>query len=505
MLMGDRRRGPGWPSAIASGLLAMLAVGLLSAPAAARATPPPLSAFARLPAIERAVISPDGSRVALLGGPPGERTIFIGQVDGGEQVTIKLGQSRVRDIRWLNDAHLLIDFSVMDKGVNYANGQEWAFEVNTNIIVDVHGQVVRTPVTLTDRPAPEVTVTGSERLVFHWADPLLDGAQTRLSATFAGRDVRLADWSGDRTRIVARVTAPASPLAWYLYDGRTRQASALGESYPELAGAVLGTTRWITYRARDGLEIPAYLTLPPDTAPGARPPLIVMPHDGPVSRDDAVFDWWVQALATRGYAVLQPQFRGSSGLGRAFVAAGVGEWGGKMQSDLVDGVQALVEQGLADPTRVAIVGAGYGGYAAQYGAVVYPAVYRCAVSVNGVSNLGLLLGLQERVHGRDESLTLALEVMLGDPKVDGAAFRKASPVFQVSRQAAPLLLIHADEDTTVPIDQSRAMQRALKGIGKPADLVVLAGDDHYLSSTASRLTMLESMFGFLGRCLPVGP
>ena len=200
-----------------------------------------------------------------------------------------------------------------------------------------------------------------------------------------------------------------------------------------------------------------------------------MPHGGPAVRDDFDFDWWVQALATRGYAVLQPQFRGSAGFGPAFETAGHQQWGGKMQEDLIDGVLALAARGVSDPKRVCIVGASYGGYAAMFGAAVYPSVYRCGVSVNGVSDLALLIGSKSRAFGRDTALVNSLETMMGDTRANAEAFRLASPVFRVTRQAAPILLIHGEDDTTVPIQQSRTMQRALKAIDRPADLVVPQG------------------------------
>ena len=154
----------------------------------------------------------------------------------------------------------------------------------------------------------------------------------------------------------------------------------------------MGTTRWITYKARDGLEIPAYVTLPPRAPPkDARLPLVAPPHGGPRVRDAYDFDYVAQFLATRGYAVLQPQFRGSAGFGEDFVKAGKGEWGGKMQTDLLDGVAVLAAAGEVDPKRVCIVGASFGGYAALAGATLLPDAYRCAASIAGIGDLGQLI------------------------------------------------------------------------------------------------------------------
>lgn len=662
--------------ALVSAVLGLLALAVFAV-APARAAAPPVSAFARLPAIEQAVISPDGSRVALLGGPPGERIIFLAPVDGQTSVTVRLGQAWVRSVRWVSDEYLVVNLSMLDKGTNYSNGQAWSYQLNRNVVINREGKLVSYLLADTDwsgyaisqpilgvldgapptvliqgldlssdtmgykpdsrieskgndlisaiwavdittgkgriadrgnrmtqsweldlsgqprvrwdydgeldemrfsvRPkgksawglldvgegdearaflgysdpddsiylsdsgpegvrllrrgladgvttpvplngvvqslrliwdphtlTPVAIATQTDRPSYQWLEPGLGAVQAKLSRAFAGKDVQLSSWSKDRTRVAVRVAAPSSPPAWYLFDTRTNQASSLGESYPELVGAVFGTTSWITYKARDGKEISAYLTLPPGLAPGAKPPLIVFPHGGPAARDDFDFDWWVQAMATRGYAVLQPQFRGSSGFGEAFERAGYEQWGGKMQDDLIDGVLALADQGVADAKRVCIVGASYGGYAALYGASVYPSVYRCGASVNGVSDLALLIGSKSRAFGRDTALVNALETMMGDPREKAEAYRLASPAFRVTRQAAPILLIHGEDDTTVPIQQSRSMQRALKANGFPGDLVVLKADDHHLSSTASRQLMLESLFAFLDRWLPVG-
>ena len=150
-----------------------------------------------------------------------------------------------------------------------------------------------------------------------------------------------------------------------------------------------------SFKARDGLDIPAYLTMPPGAAPGAapgaKPPLVVLAHGGPASRDDYAFDFIVQFLASRGYAVLQPQFRGSTGFGKALEEAGRGEWGGKVQTDLLDGIASMAAAGMIDPARVCIVGASFGGYTALAGATLHPEAYRCAASIAGMSDLGQMI------------------------------------------------------------------------------------------------------------------
>jgi dipeptidyl aminopeptidase/acylaminoacyl peptidase len=304
---------------------------------------------------------------------------------------------------------------------------------------------------------------------------------------------------------VALAESPDAPPTWYLYDISRGELSPFGESYPELAGAEFGRTRWFTYKARDGVEIPAYLTLPPGAAPGSKPPLVVLPHGGPASRDTYEFDYLTQFLATRGYAVLRPQFRGSTGFGGAFEKAGDHEWAGKMQSDLVDGVAALGAEGLIDPQRACIVGWSFGGYAALISAALFPDAYRCVVSVNGVSDLSMLIGQEKSSFGDDSPALAYWRRVVGDPDVNESVLKESSPAYQAARIKAPVLLIHGQEDTTAPYKHSLTMRKALIAAGKPVEMVAIEGDDHYLFRSQTRTWMLEALEGFLAKHLPAKP
>jgi dipeptidyl aminopeptidase/acylaminoacyl peptidase len=343
---------------------------------------------------------------------------------------------------------------------------------------------------------------GGEKPTIQWLDPELGSVHNALSKAFKNQAVSLTSWSGDRSRYVARTSSPTAPTVWYLFDRARKELSPLGEEYPELKGVALGDVRWLTYKARDGLPISAYLTLPPG-APrtGSKLPLIVLPHGGPAARDDFAFDYLVQFLASRGYAVLQPQFRGSTGFGKAFEQAGHGEWAGKMQDDLLDGVAAIAASGEIDPTRVCIVGASYGGYAALAGASLHPEAYKCAASIAGVADLGLLLVEKKRLYGPDSVTLDGWRKTLGDAPI--AKLQATSPARLVSNVRAPILLIHGDKDTVVPIEQSQVMADAIKAAGKPVEFVTLAGENHYLTRAATRTQMLEALERFLAKNLPV--
>ena len=353
------------------------------------------------------------------------------------------------------------------------------------------------------RMQPVAVYGGVERRRYQWLDPALGRAQATLERAFRGREVTLWSWNAERTRVVARVQSRDAPPTWHLLDTAARSVSALGEAYPELSGARLGTTRWITYRARDGLEIPAWVTMPPGApASGGRLPLIVLPHGGPAANDDSGFDWWAQFLATRGYVVIQPQFRGSDGFGRAFREAGERKWGGKVQTDLLDGIAHLAA-GTIDPARVCVAGASFGGYSALAGVALNPAAYRCAVSVARVADLPAMLGQTQRSDGEDSSALRYWRRVMGAS--DRRLLEVSSPARRAAEIRAPVLLIHGRHDTTVPYAQSELMQRAMTAAGRPVQLVALETDDHYLSTSATRTRMLEALDGFLREHLPVGP
>jgi dienelactone hydrolase len=344
-----------------------------------------------------------------------------------------------------------------------------------------------------------VAATGSDRAI-EWMDPVFAGAQATVSRAFKGRYVRLTSWSEDLTRFVVVAEGPDSPPQWFLYDRTRKELSPIGDEYPELAEAALGSTSFFRYKARDGLEIPAYLTMPRSSAAsGGKPPLVVLPHGGPSAHDDPGFDYLTQFLASRGYAVLRPQYRGSTGFGDAFERAGKGEWGGKMQTDLLDGMAAVADR--VDAGRACVVGASFGGYAALYGAVFQPTAYRCAASINGVSDLGALIGDYATDFGRDNKgfELLRAEVRQASPQgLDGV-----SPLKNAARAGIPVLLVHGDKDTTVAPAHSQRMAAALKGAGKPVEHIVLAGENHFLGTTAARTQMLTALETFLARNLPV--
>ena len=347
--------------------------------------------------------------------------------------------------------------------------------------------VVRNRFTL----APIAAVLGGADLTYRWLDPQEQQRHEVVAKAFPAREVSLYSESQDHQRVIARVRSASLPAAFYLVDFKTHKADVIGEEYPQLANVSLGEVKSISYKARDGTNIPAYLTLPPGAA-DKNLPLVVLPHGGPEARDVPRFDWWAQFLATRGYAVLQPQFRGSTGFGDAFRLAGRQQWGGLMQDDVTDGVKFLTAQGIADPRRVCIVGASYGGYAALAGAAFTPDLYVCAVSINGISNLpemSFWLG-KHSGYGAVTSWQESIGTHL-------APAQAHSPKNAAAQVRAPVLIMYSSDDTVVPPSQSQDMARALTQSGKSVKLVKLEGDDHGLSRTQTRTQMLKELETFL--------
>ena len=333
-------------------------------------------------------------------------------------------------------------------------------------------------------------------------DTELAEQQKLVDEAFPGESPRLVSWSRDRSRFIVGTERRDRAPAFYLYDARAASAQQIASTYVGLDRAQLPAREPYSYKARDGVEIPGYLTRPLGATGPV--PLVLLPHAGPAARDVGGFDWLAHFLASRGYAVLQPNFRGSGGFGREWESAGYGQWGvGVTQHDLTDGVAALVSVGIADAERVCIVGASYGGYAALAGATFTPDLYRCAAAIAGVSDLRGMLGVtQSRFGGFSATLSywrLAMGVTEGSEATE--RLRAASPIEHLANVRAPVLLIHGLDDTVVPITQSRAMATALLAAGKTVELVELEGEDHWLSGAKTRLATLQALDAFLAKHL----
>lgn len=332
-----------------------------------------------------------------------------------------------------------------------------------------------------------------------WLDPAAAQRYASLAHAFPGLMVEPYAWTQDGSKTLARVSSASSPPVFYLTDFKTHKADIAAEAYPGLAGVALGEVRQIQYKSRDGTDIPAFLTTPP----GGKPPfpLVVLPHGGPSQRDFLLFNPLVQFLATRGYAVLQPQFRGSSGFGDAFRDAGDRQWGGLMQDDISDGVRDAVARELADPHRICIVGdTPYGGYAALAGAVFTPDLYECAVSINGVSDLPAYVTALlpnaggSLAHTVSSSAAARVQKRIGRP--GDPTLKARSPINAVDSVRARVLIMYSGNNNLFAL-QSANMARALKAAGKDVALQNLP-DDAW-SNSQVRAQIFADLERFLGQ------
>lgn len=326
----------------------------------------------------------------------------------------------------------------------------------------------------------------------HFFDPKHYGFHKAISKAFPDTNNYLMDMSNDeKIYIVMAESSETAPIYFY-GDRNTKKVGKLFSQYPELDGITLPKSKGFSYTARDGVEIEALLTLP--TKGEAPYPLVVHPHGGPGARDFYGFDPWVAYMANKGYAVVRPNFRGSTGYGWAFAQAQMGRWGLEMQDDVTDAAQYLVTEGIADADRMCIFGASYGGYAAAMATVKTPEMFKCAVSFAGVFDLNALASNQKRFLGGRQ----VVENQIGDSRKDR---RERSPHTHVEKISTPLLLLHGDNDPIVPVAQSRKFAKKLENDGKNVRYVELKDGDHYLSIQQNRIIFFEELDAFLDRYL----
>jgi dipeptidyl aminopeptidase/acylaminoacyl peptidase len=318
-----------------------------------------------------------------------------------------------------------------------------------------------------------------------------------LNAHFKDNNLYPVSFSDDRSLWVVSVRGAKDPGSYYVYEPAKKRLDPMGERYPGLPAAKLGAMQRFVFKARDGVEIPAYVTRPPGAAGGPLP-MVVMPHGGPEARDALDYDALAQFLTTRGYLVYQPNFRGSGGYGRSFAEAGYRQWGKRMQEDVLDGAKALIASGQADGERVCIAGASYGGYAALQAGATEPAMFKCVISMFGLSDLNAMMKWTRDQDGADGPGYRYWLRNIGDPATDRALLEKASPVTYAADYKPPVLLIHGELDEIVPIEQSKFMDKALKKAGRPVKFVTYREAGHGGLNDDDGKAMFTEIETFLG-------
>lgn len=331
-----------------------------------------------------------------------------------------------------------------------------------------------------------------------WFNPLYKKRQESLESSLPGNEAWIQSRSRDGSKMVVYSTSPTDPGSYSLYEPKAGKLHRFAAVNDLLDSSLLAETKYVRYNARDGLSIPAYLTLPVGRNP-KNLPLIILPHGGPFwVRDTLDYNKEVQFLANRGYAVLQPNFRGSDSYGEEFFKRGEGQIGRAMQDDLDDGMDWLVKDGIVDPARVCIVGSSYGGYAALWGVIRNPERYRCGASFAGVTDFKAQL----KYDGKSLRSRYAREwkdKVRGDEDFDLDTVSPAKNVAQLNR---PILLTHGDEDSTVPFSQYKKMVDALKKAKKPVESHVYEGEGHGFEDSANEKDWLDRLEAFLTKHNP---
>lgn len=334
----------------------------------------------------------------------------------------------------------------------------------------------------------------------HLFDPALQRRVDASRKAFPGLNATLVSYDQTFDHMVMLTDGPDDSGTYWLVDIPKKSARRIDYVNPLIKAEDVGPVRSIDYKAADGLALDGVLTLPPGRT-AKNLPLVVLPHGGPlVLGDTPRFDWWAQAFASRGYAVFQPNYRGTLGYGDAFRKAAYGEVGHKMQTDISDGVAALAAEGIVDPKRACIVGASYGGYAALAGVTLQHGIYRCAVAVAGIGDFGRMITWDSARSGSDMRGLKFWRDLSGAS--EGQNLAEISPSRQAAKADAPILLVHGVDDTVVPIEQSKMMAKALKAAGKPVEFVTMQGEDHWLSKEPSRQAMLAAAVAFVEKYNP---
>jgi dipeptidyl aminopeptidase/acylaminoacyl peptidase len=452
------------------------------------------------PPIQQFITDGTGNPRIGWGSPDGVSTFYFARLDG-EREWRRLGQTQAFNAR--NPLHPI----AMGAGENaaYALGNYegrdslWSIDLADkrepkmlfhHALVDV-GE----PILHSDRRLLGVRYDVEKPYVWY-ADGKLRELIDRLDRQFPNRVHDVIDSSDDQKVLLIQASSPVDLGTYYIYDVAAEKLQKLGTAYPELDQNALGWMTNITYPAADGTEIPGYLSVATGVA-RKNLPMVVMPHDGPLARDSWKFDFLRTFLVSRGYAVLQMNYRGSGGLGQKWRLDGQRQWGDLIYSDIQDGTRWAVKEGIADPKRICVMGWGFGGYQALLSAMRDGDLYRCAVSIAGISDLASYQS-QGSVTGQEGFR----RAMIG---TDKEKLRRDSPAQNAVQVSIPVLLIHGNKDFQVQVDQTNDMEKALGGNKKPHEVVIIKGGSHELERKSDRVTLLQAVEAFIGQHIGAGP
>lgn len=337
----------------------------------------------------------------------------------------------------------------------------------------------------------------TDKFHYHFLDEERGKLQERLEKELGDYEVYLVSKNREEDKYIIRTVSDRSLGTYYFYDKNTDNLTVISEVSPWINEKDMASVKPIVFTSRDGLKIHGYLTLPPGVTP-KNIPVIINPHGGPWHRDMWGFNPAIQLMASRGYAVLQINFRGSTGYGRKFWEASFKQWGQTMQNDITDGVQWLIDEGIADPKRIAIYGGSYGGYATLAGVTYTPDLYCCAVDYVGVSNL---LTFLKTIPPYWKPYLEMMYAMVGDPEKDKEMMEAYSPALHADKIKAPLLVIQGANDPRVNIDEADQIVKSLRSRGIEVPYMVKYNEGHGFHNEENKFEVYRVMMGFFGKYL----
>ncbi len=334
----------------------------------------------------------------------------------------------------------------------------------------------------------------TEKMAFHFFDDERKKMQEELEAKLSNVEVHIVSVDKAEEKYIIRTFSDKDLGEYYLYDSTKKELNLLAKVAPWIDPKQMSEMRPIQYKSRDGLTINGYLSLPVGKENAKNLPVVINPHGGPWSRNTWGFNPQVQFLTNRGYAVLQMNFRGSTGYGRAFWQASFKQWGLAMQDDITDGVNWLIEQGIADPKRIAIYGASYGGYATLAGITKTPELYACAIDYVGVSNLFLIF---ETLPPYWEQVRKMMEEEVGNPETESELLKAASPIYHIDKIKCPLFVAQGANDIRVKKEHSDQIVDTLRSKNIPVEYMVKDNEGHGFRNEENRFDFFRAMEKFL--------
>ncbi len=339
-----------------------------------------------------------------------------------------------------------------------------------------------------------------------WLDPRMAEAQKAIDEALPGttNTITCGDCLSSKFFLI-RAASDRQPTRFMLFDTAANKFTGQALARPWIDPKQMGHRDFFRFRARDGLEIPVYVTLPPERKKDERVPLVVLVHGGPWLRGSS-WEWDAEAqfLATRGYAVVEPEFRGSTGFGWNHFHAGWHQWGLAMQDDLADAAKWAIAQGYADPARIAIGGASYGGYATLMGLIKEPDLYRCGFEFAGVTDIGLMYSITWS-DATDEEKKYGMPTLIGDREKDAAQLAETSPLKNAKRLKQPLLMAAGEDDVRVPIRHGRAFHDAVSDTNKNVEWITYNTEGHGFREDEHRIDYWKHVEAFLDRCFKSAP